>query len=220
MSKKNTSADGVIEVARVKIKNNRYWTAVLYPENMIPNWEECIGDILQLPYVYCVHSADLDSKSEHRKDHVHIIIAFPNTTTYKHAMEVFSLLSDEGKKALNTCEAVINIRYCYEYLIHNTETAKKQGKEQYAPSSRICGNNFDIGAFEQVSAAEKNDICRELCNVIVEQGYMNFADFYTHVITFYEDSNYFEVLKTYSGLFERLTKANFQKWQMLKNSEG
>jgi hypothetical protein len=33
------------------------------------------------------------------------------------------------------------------------------------------------------------------------------------VLASYEDSNYFDVLKTYSGLFERLCKGNYHKWQ-------
>ena len=96
-----------------------------------------------------------DSKSEHRKDHVHLIVAFPNTTTYKHALNVMDLLSAEGKKAINKCEAVVGIRNVYDYLIHDTEDCRKKGKEQYDPSERITGNNFDIGAYEQLGTVEK-----------------------------------------------------------------
>ena len=101
-----------------KIDKARFWTGVLYPENMREDWKEVIGDTLQYPYAYCQHSQDKDSKSEHRKDHVHLIVAFPNTTTYKHALNVMDLLSAEGKKAINKCEAVVGIRNVYDYLIH------------------------------------------------------------------------------------------------------
>ena len=196
-----------------KIEKARFWVGVLYPENMRTDWETDIGDIVQLPYAYCCHTLDNDTKSEHRKDHIHLILAFPNTTTYKHAMSVFSQLSAEGKTALNKIEAVINIRNMYDYLIHDTDTCRKKNKELYDSSARITGNNFDIGAYEQLGVAEKNDMCRELCNAIIAEGFTNFADFYLYVVSTYEDSNYFEILKTYSGLFERLTKANYQKWQ-------
>lgn len=188
---------------------NRYWVGVLYPENMIPNWQDEIGDVVQLPYSYCEHNADQDSQSEHRKDHVHLILVFPNTTTYNHALEVFQKLSAEGKRAVNTIEPVVNIRHMYEYLIHNTENCRKKGKELYPKEARITGNNFDIGSFEQVSVAEKRAMCKELCQALMEHGFTNFADFYCFVMTEFDD-NYFEVLQTYSGLFERLTKGNFQ----------
>ena len=72
--------------------NAKYWWAVLYQENMRPDWEYKISELFQIPYAYCKHTKDTDTKSEHRKDHVHIIIAFPNTTTYNHALGVFSKL--------------------------------------------------------------------------------------------------------------------------------
>lgn len=196
-----------------KIDKARFWTGVLYPENMRENWEVEIGDIVQYPYAYCKHTRDKDSRSEHRKDHVHIILVFPNTTTYKHAMSVFSLLSAEGKKALNKCEAVVSIRNVYDYLIHDTETCKKQGKEKYAPSERITGNNFDIGAFEQLGTAEKNEIFLVLSNAIKDCEIFNYMDFYEYVVNTYEDMNYVEVMRCYSSHFQRMCDGNYQRWQ-------
>ncbi len=200
-----------------KIEKARFWVGVLYPENMVENWEEDIGDIVQLPYAYCCHTADKDSKSVHRKNHVHLILAFPNTTTQKHAMSVFSQLSASNKIAVNTIQAVINIRNMYDYLIHDTETCRKKGKELYPAVARVTGNNFDIGSYEQLGVAEKNDMCRELCNCIMEKNFCDFGEFYLYVIATYEDINYFEIVKTYSGLFERLTKSNYQRSQRNKH---
>lgn len=202
-----------------KIDKARFWTGVLYPENMREDWEVAIGDIVQYPYAYCKHTQDKDSKSEHRKDHVHIILAFPNTTTYKHAMGVFGLLSAEGKKALNKCEAVIGIRNVYDYLIHDTETCKKQGKELYDPSERVTGNNFDIGAYEQLGTAEKNEMFLEMGEAIREHGFTNYMDFYEFVVDTYEDMNYIEVMRSYSGHFERMTRANFQRWEQGRSTK-
>lgn len=169
-----------------KIDKARFWTGVLYPENMREDWKDIIGDTLQYPYAYCQHSQDKDTKSEHRKDHVHLIVAFPNTTTYKHALNVMDLLSAEGKKAINKCEAVIGIRNVYDYLIHDTEDCRKKGKELYAPSERITGNNFDIGAYEQLGTAEKNEMFLEMGEAIREHGFTNYMDFYEYVVDTYE----------------------------------
>ena len=128
-------------------------------------------------------------------------------------MGVFSLLSAEGKKALNKCEAVIGIRNVYDYLIHDTEACKKQGKELYDPSERITGNNFDIGAYEQLGTAEKNEMFIQMSQAIREQGFTNYMDFYEYVVDTYEDMNYIEVMRAYSGHFERLTRGNYQRWE-------
>lgn len=196
-----------------KIDKARFWTGVLYPENMREDWKDIIGDTLQYPYAYCQHSQDKDSKSEHRKDHVHLIVAFPNTTTYKHALNVMDLLSAEGKKAINKCEAVIGIRNVYDYLIHDTEDCRKKGKELYAPSERVTGNNFDIGAFEQLGTAEKNEMFIALSNAIKDNGIFNYMDFYEYVVNTYEDMNYVEVMRCYSSHFQRMCDGNYQKWQ-------
>lgn len=194
----------------------RYWTGVLYPENMRDDWKEEIGDLIQLPYAYCIHDKDTDDAEDGRKVHVHIIIVFPNTTTYKNAFSVYSKLNAEGKVSVNRIENVINIRQMYEYLIHNTETCKKKNKHLYNKQERIVGNLFDIGDYEQVSVAEKNRMLQELCNIIVQENYMNFADFYMYVMTNY-DEGYFEVLKGHNGFLERLTKGNYQRYIKMLN---
>ena len=57
----------------------RYWAGICYPENMVEDWKECIGELLQVPYCYCQHNKDVTTEKEERKDHVHIIITFPNS---------------------------------------------------------------------------------------------------------------------------------------------
>lgn len=196
----------------------RYWTAVLYPENMRADWKEEIGDVLELPYAYCVHDKDLDKEKEHRKEHLHLVVAFTNTTTEAHALKLVNKLSAEGKVACPGIQSVGNIRHTYEYLIHNTETAKKQGKHQYKPVERITGNNFDIGSYEQLSTTEKNAMAKELCDLIIDREITNFVDFYLFVTNNY-DLEYFDIVKSYSSFFERLTRGNFLKVQQTALAE-
>ena len=87
-----------------------------------------------------------------------MILVWPAPTTYKHAMEVFSRLSAPGKTALNTIEPVYSARHMYDYLIHDTEDCRKKGKYAFDPSERITGNNYDIGSYEQISQADKNEM--------------------------------------------------------------
>ena len=67
----------------------KYWWAVLYPESMIEDWEDKIAELVQLPFAYCVHNHCTDENGENRNVHVHLILVFPNTTTYNHALSVF-----------------------------------------------------------------------------------------------------------------------------------
>lgn len=142
----------------------KYWWAVLYPESMVDDWKEEIDSILQLPYSYTIHNKDKDGHKGDRKIHLHLIIAFNNTTTYKNAISIF-------QKLMPSCtyiEKIINIRFAYEYLIHNTKDCKKKGKYLYDIKERILGNNFDIGQFEQRSLEEKRADVKELRKYILK----------------------------------------------------
>ena len=196
--------------SKEKVVKARFWVGILYPENMIKDWETEIDDIVQVPFAYCVHQGEKDGKGYERKRHVHLILAFQNTTTYNHALSVFESLSADGKKAINACQKVINIRNKYDYLIHDTASCRKKKKKLYKASDRVTGNAFDIGAFEQISTLEKDRMCRELANVIIERNIINFADFYYFAVTEFDES-YFEIVKTYSGFFERLIRGVYQK---------
>jgi hypothetical protein len=202
-----------------KQEKARYWLAVAYPENMQPDWQDTIGDVIGLPLAYCIHDKDhlaqyqakrQSDQERQRKTHIHLIMAFPNTTTYNTALTLVNKLSLDGKQCCNKVESSNSIRNSYEYLIHNTETCKKQKKYLYDASERITVNNFDIGAYEQISIQDKHNMAKEICNEIIRNQIMNFADLFMFVESNY-DSEYMEILMTNHGLFERLTKGNYQK---------
>lgn len=186
----------------------RYWSAVLYPENMIEDWEDQISKILQLPYVYCLHNKDVTTAKEVRKEHLHLVIAFPNTTTKKYALSVFNKLSKPDSVCCPVCENVHSIRYVYEYLIHNTEDCKKKGKFLYDVKDRISGNGFDIGSYEQITTQDKLKMAMELADLVVKEGFEEYLSFYMYVVSNY-DFEYFEIVKSSSGFFERLCKGNY-----------
>lgn len=196
-----------------RINKARYWWAVLYEENMLSNWEDILADTVQVPFAYAKHDKDTDSKSEHRKDHVHMILVFPNTTTYKHALNIFGLLSAPGKKSVNTCKSCINIRHCFDYLIHDTEACRKAGKHLYEPIERVEGNGFDIGLYEQISLDEKRQMLGELIDMTLKLKIMNMADFW---LVFSENygigSSYFDVAVTYNRQIEAVTRGNYLKY--------
>ena len=215
----------------------RYWVAVCYPENMLEHWQDKIDDILELPFCYCIHDKDhladykpnvhdsdedkqgFDDETGKRKTHVHIIIAFNNSTTYKNAYNTFMKLSADGKKCLAFCQKVISIKAKYDYLIHGRPKDKTQGKYQYDPSERIEGNNFDIGAYMQVSEGEKRKIRRKIAGYILENQFTNYYDLYCYVISTCED-DYEDVLCSYNGFFSNLCKGVYlKKWENIKENE-
>lgn len=189
----------------------RYWWAVCYPENMIENWRDQISDVIQLAGAYCVHDKDLlKDDDEQRKVHVHIMIAFHNTTTYKNALTTFQRLSSAGRICCNKCEQIISVKYAYNYLIHDTDKCRTDGKHLYDASERILFNNFDIGAYEQLSVEEQEEIFDEICDYIENNSITNFVDL-DRVFRKRENKAYKHVLKGHTRYFVELCKGAYNK---------
>lgn len=205
----------------------RYWWGILYPENMIENWKDQIEDVLQLPFCYCVHDKDLlRDPDEQRKVHLHLIIAFPNTTTYKHACEVFNRLSAPGRSCIPAgkgAEALVSIEYGYDYLIHDTDKCRREGKYQYPREERICGNNFDIGAYIQLSKAQEKEIFNDIIDTIYQccfESFMEVDRFFRydyHYDTEDQQKYYDNVLRGHFRYFDCICKGiTFKKKQYFK----
>lgn len=109
----------------------KLWEGICYPENMRDDWQDEIDDILQVPFAYAVHDIDHDQKSKQRKTHAHVIVVWGGNTTRKAIINVLNRLSADGKKCCSSAEPINNIRHAYDYLIHDTASCRKKGKELY-----------------------------------------------------------------------------------------
>lgn len=194
----------------------RYFSFILYEDSAIENWRNVVDDIIQWPYAYCTHDKDKVYSEEgfevvgDRKAHTHFIIALPNgSTTYKAVLDVVKRL---GK--VNCLKTVQSIRGAYDYLIHNTKKAREEHKHLYDVSERIEGNDFDIGAYVQLSEAEVVDIKKELTLDIVRLKFYDYQDFMIYVLTEKctdEDDMYFRIASKETKYFESVIKGNYLK---------
>ncbi len=191
---------------------SRYWVAIMYPENMIDDWQSRIAELVQVPFAYCVHDKDVEKDGSPRKKHVHVLIAYGSPTTDKQALRVFKTLEKQGCSAIpnDAIQQVFSIRNQYDYLIHDTDDCRKKKKHLYGKQERITGNNFDIGCYEQLSMDEKDKIADEIADLVFEKDFCNFGDLYKFVRSNY-DREYVHQLRVNSGFYERLTKSNYQK---------
>lgn len=206
---------------RIAISKARIWNGILYPDNMREDWRDCMEDCLQVPFAYCVHDKDLDNDGDERVVHIHVMIVFSNTTTHAHAKDVLNLLSALGKECCHTVEAAISAKKSFDYLIHDTDNCRKQCKYQYSAEDRQLGNGFDIGFYEQLTTQDRVQLVRSLCDFIIVERFVNFVDFYIAAACFYDDDwRYSQVIQSYSGLFERLTKSNYLKYVLVDQHGG
>lgn len=201
------------------INKARIWCGITYPENMVDDWQVRASDLLQgIPYAYCIHDKDKSGHKGDRKEHVHWILSFKDlndgTTTKKHVTNVFNLLSKPGKQCAIPAEACLNVAHAWDYLIHDTESARKEGKYQYPESERVTGNNFDLDRLITLTTAVKLQMLREMCDFVHERQIMDLDSLYEHIgdgLRFGED--YFQIYSSNNALLDRLCRGVFNKRQ-------
>lgn len=157
----------------------RVWRVITYPDSMAPDWEITCYNLLENPFAYCLHDLTFDSKSQHRKNHVHWVYEYPNTTTETQIRRIFDRLSLPGHHCTITPVPAANPEEAYKYLIHATEGCKKEGKELYDPSKRIEGNGFDIVRLKHLSDVARDEIKQSLEDFIMDFKVTDFRQLYT-----------------------------------------
>ena len=92
-------------------------------------WQDSIGDLVQMPYCYCIHDADADDKESIAKT----TCTLSSAGLARQPTRWPSLSFSSSAKAVNTCKPVLNMRHAYDYLIHDTESCRKARKHLYGP---------------------------------------------------------------------------------------
>lgn len=221
-----------------KIEKAKVWLGVTYPENMVEGWQDDVSDILQgIPYAYCIHDKDKEGhvtvedaissyvqKLSDRKTHVHWILYLKDvkngTTTRKHATEILNLLSAPGRVCAPTAEACLNIEHAWDYLIHDTENARKKGKHLYSPEERITGNCFDIERYVILSEERKNLMSKEIADYIVKNGIKDLAQLYVRITEDFSE-DYYQIFKAYNHMYDSLCRGVYNgSVRKLKVLEG
>lgn len=193
----------------------KYWVGILWCESMRPDWKDIIELTLQLPFEYIVHNRDINGHGDFKKEHVHLMIAFPNTTTENHCKTLFNMLSAPGCTCCNRVYRVIGVKYMDQYFTHSTPEAIKQKKVLYDDSEKVLGLGWNTESFNQSFIQDKYAAVIEISKFIIEHGITNYADLFEEIVSFF-DMSYMEILLGYSGHFDRVVKGVWQKQQANK----
>ena len=80
------------------------------------------------------------------------------------------------EKALNKCERVIDIRHCYDYLIHDTDKCRKLGNINTTRASALLATASTLATTSK-SAPPKQHMLKELTWFIMSEGYETINEF-------------------------------------------
>lgn len=129
----------------------RQFSFILYLENLRVDWQDALESELQLPCAYAIHNAPQDLGDN--KPHVHLIVCWAGPCTDKCALELInSTLSAPDCICCSTLQAVNNLSYMYQYLVHASADALRKGKYRYPDSARVSLNGFSVDSSGDDSA--------------------------------------------------------------------
>lgn len=202
-----------------KVQSKR-WFAVLYPVNMIPDWQVKISDVLQTPGAYIIHDPDDDEPYEH----VHLLLC-TDKTTRKHCRDIINLLtrdlSEQEKNdnvprnsvlACSTVQPVNGALNCWEYMCHETEASIKQHKKPYPHESRICFNGFNIYDIVSIEESTIQEVRIELSMWILETHCCLYSQLYNYALSCNTElCEYEKCVIRYSAHFDRMCRSELTK---------
>lgn len=110
-------------------RSHTWFIVSYYPEFVL---REILSQCQHLAhYAFCTHNNDLDEKNNHKKDHTHLLLCFDfaeyasRVAFFFHTTQLRAVSSHDLSKEFN-------------YLIHDSDACRKEGKYLYDNSARIC----------------------------------------------------------------------------------
>lgn len=151
----------------------KYWAFVLYLESAPSNWKE----ILQLRGIpVCIspyHDKDVNPDGTPKKPHYHIILCFPNTTTYNNVKSITDSLNQPIPISLDAVNGY------YRYLTHKDNPEKYQ----YSPEDIETLNGFSIDDFVELTYTQVKTICIYLQQLIIDNDILEYSDLLDYLLT-------------------------------------
>jgi len=184
---KNTKSN-VSETTGTKEKK-RFHTFIIYPESLPDDWKEILSGFRLPMAISPLHDKDevdeknltdeqkeLIKKGEkvYKKAHYHVIYVSKNPVTTDAVRK--RLQRALGKDSVNLVQLVDNLFGMYEYLTHESETAKKAGKHVYDSKDIMLLNDFRIENYDALSPEEAKDISIRLVDIVVDNDIMNMRE--------------------------------------------
>lgn len=187
----NNTKSNVSETTGTKEKKEkkRFHTFILYPESLPDDWKEILSGFKLPMAISPLHDKDevddkklTDEQKEliknggkvYKKEHYHVIYVSKNPVTTDAVRK--RLQRALGKDSVNLVQVVDNLFGMYEYLTHESETAKKAGKHVYDSKDTMLLNNFRIEDYDALSPEESKDISIRLIDIIVDNDIMNMRE--------------------------------------------
>lgn len=162
-------------------KRARAWTAMVYEDSAVPEWQDKLRELLVECLISPLHDKDVWTEADeaanpahkagtHKKSHWHIVLAFKNPVTYSRAVEVFKTIG-AAVPPENTSH-VRDFKQMARYLCHLDQPTK----HRYDIKEVTVIGAIDYNTLV-MSGADENDIIDAMCQYIDDHKILSYRQF-------------------------------------------
>lgn len=145
----------------------RNYTAILYPESAVENWEEVLNDAHVEALVSPLHNRDVNSQGELKKPHYHVMVMYQGNKSKEQAQDFFNSLG------ATACQTINSIRGEARYLCHLDNPEKEQYDIKDVKEFGGADYQTIIGL-----PSDKYGILRELIEFIEVNNVLSFSELF------------------------------------------
>lgn len=149
---------------------------LLYPDSAPEDWRSRLENTGVAIVVSPFHNRDIDrGKTAPKKAHWHVIALYKEPMRKGEIFRTFAraLEGPNGPEAVNTIVEVNFIEGMYNYLTHNTDKARADGKAQYDPKDILTFNGFEELYEQKLLEVGKKPVGQAVSDLILRVGFPN-----------------------------------------------
>lgn len=183
-------------------KNNKakYWGMILYPESAPKNWKDILTKTGCEIAISPLHDMDSDEETgELKKAHWHLIIKYPNSTTYNNVLTLCNELNAPIPQSIG------NIKGAFRYFTHQDNPEKFQ----YKFDDIVYLNGFDVGSCNKLGSTEIYQIKHDINEFLKENHLYDYTDIMS--ILFEQNYDWYVVFVDNTILFREICNSIFKK---------
>lgn len=157
---------------------------LLYPDSAPEDWRSRLENTGVAIVVSPFHNRDIDrGKTAPKKAHWHVIALYKEPMRKGEIFRTFAraLEGPNGPEAINTIVEVNFIEGMYNYLTHNTDKARADGKAQYDPKDILTFNGFEELYEQKLLEDGKKPVGQAVSDLILRVGFPSVNDMIFYV---------------------------------------
>lgn len=159
-------------------------TFMLYPDSAPADWRSRLENTGVAIAVSPFHNRDIDrGKTEPKKAHWHVMALYEEPVLNSSAFLTFAraLEGPNGPEAVKTIKEIKSLNGLYEYLTHNTDKARADGKAQYDPKDILTFNGFEELYEQKLNEGKLVPVKDAVIDLILDKRFMSVAEMLVYV---------------------------------------